>query len=492
MPMPNEFDIDDPSDPSAARPLLNPERMLKSQYDLLQRITARTYEIAEREAYYELKQTTDNVEAKTKFRRPNQVFFVDGARGAGKTSAVLTLRLLLDALGKTMQAQIPSKVQALLKDMADQIKKSIEQDVAKRVAAGEQVVVTPANLTNLQTSTLNFVNPHQVSGQKTRRSALVLPIIHPADLEGKQSLLEGVFAVIGKTLKEELAAREKLNDPSSQPVSEIKDLLKRLNNEVASGWYLSRDHGRDAILRDSLNYKQFLELTGDAGEQAHHRVQNWRKFIEDMLDKLGCQTLVVFLDDADNQPSITLDILQTIRVFFDHPRIITILAGNLKQIRQSVVIAEFEGLGEAMQTFRRAAPATEREWRRFARRHAEEFLEKVLPRPSRFYLTIEGSVPDRKNGGTKDEYVTILGSTFDEYSAEQMELYRADYFEGRSLADQRYRQGLVELKDDRHYFSLERFMSWWLLRFNENERDVTWVDRSRSGCSQEASSCYPV
>jgi hypothetical protein len=65
-----------------------------------------------------------------------------------------------------------------------------------------------------------------------------------------------------------------------------------------------------------------------AGGQCYRRVSKWRLYESDYLDYFGVQLKVVSIDDTDINPGVSTDILHTLRIFLDHPRSVTIIAGD--------------------------------------------------------------------------------------------------------------------------------------------------------------------
>ncbi len=79
---------------------------------------------------------------------------------------------------------------------------------------------------------------------------------------------------------------------------------------------------------------------GEASEASHSRIVEWRDFVNEFLDVVNAELLAVSFDDTDNRPDGTAEILQTARIFLCHPRIVTVVAGNLRAMRQSLVLED--------------------------------------------------------------------------------------------------------------------------------------------------------
>ena len=223
----------------------------------------------------------------------------------------------------------------------------------------------------------------------------------------------------------------------------------------------------------------------------------WRDYVRKFLDFFDSEVLGVFIDDTDVNPEITEDILHTVRIFFSHPRIVTVIAGHLRSMRQSLMQIEMADLRESLSSLGSADAATAVEWRRFARRQIEEYLEKVLPRFNRFYLSIscERSFPSNdsepKHGGkgntiesgerkncprkgrapddSSDDSKYCIRDNFDTFCMDRLYAYLSSYHKARTkrLRENRLPIEAVPLAER---YDLDHFISWWLfwLYYGEN------------------------
>ena len=81
-----------------------------------------------------------------------------------------------------------------------------------------------------------------------------------------------------------------------------RELQRRRHRDVTKSWFLSKQEGIEAILRDSHNYDKFLENRGRASGQSYRRVHDWRQFVNEYLDYFRAQMLAIFIDDTDVIP----------------------------------------------------------------------------------------------------------------------------------------------------------------------------------------------
>jgi hypothetical protein len=287
---------------------------------------------------------------------------IDGGRGSGKTYTLLSIERALRELPVCVHGP---KISNDWKDFFDE---AIEEKVFK----------------NLQSR----ADPRKALSH-------VLRIIFPGDMEGDESLMETIFASMRDTLvppqdddpldSAEVAERKKrLRDPETKKKSD--ELARELRESVAEGWYFARHFGHDAIIRDSIDYRDFVERFERESHKSANRIRQWRGFVDKYLDFHNAVMLVVLLDDSDIQPELAQNILHAIRMFLNHPRIVTVLAGNIRAMRANLLHLAMRRISSSTRALTQHDQQTAQEWRRSERRAIEEYLEKVLPPAQRFFL----------------------------------------------------------------------------------------------------------
>src|SRR5262249_52143849 len=148
-------------------------------------------------------------------------------------------------------------------------------------------------------------------------------------------------------------------------VKNIRALQRRLREEVAEGWYFARRFGHEAIIRDSIDYQSLVEKYDDEARKSARRIQSWRRFIDDYLDFRKAATLVVLLDDSDVEPELAQDILHSIRMFLNHPRVVIVLAGNIRAMRNSLLHVAMRRLSQSTHALLvQSKSRTAQDWRR--------------------------------------------------------------------------------------------------------------------------------
>jgi hypothetical protein len=449
--------------------IVDPENLFRSQLTILRRVLTGIYEIADREAENEVKETGYRADQDT--QHPHQVFLIDGARGSGKTSLLLTIQHNLKYLGRPRNWRLGDAAKSPPPRLF-----SDQDDKSGQIS--------------------RFHNEHR-GPESQRQTAFYLPVLFPSDLEMGQSIMEGLVALMIRSIKEMRKYKESAKQEGlEQWKKEADALVKKANSEVAKGWFLSKNAGIDAILRDSADYKDYLDKRGEANVASFERVEVWRDFVTRFLHFFRSELLVVFFDDTDVAPETTRDILHTMRIFLDHPRIVTVIAANLHAMRQSVLL---DGMGELripMGALRNEAIASARDWRRYVRRQIEEYLEKVLPRPFRQYIQVDhgpanirrvstfeqkndterspgrpsaiaGMRQSRKsNDPNESDFQKIFPDieNFDYLCGNMLNKCRDAFLEKKQEAHFRSLDDCQEIADENERTAIENYMAWWILR----------------------------
>jgi hypothetical protein len=360
--------------------------------------------------------------------RPNQVYLVDGGRGAGKTFSLLTIQ---HAIARISDAPDDGTGQAR-----------------------------------------EWVKFAEENGAKSFR-AKSLRIIFPGEFEEGEDLMEQVFAEIIHDLDKVIEQNGPKRDGDAKRFAEAQELRKLLLEKVARGWYFARRFGLDAVIRDAINYEELVGNWSKEAGLASRRIEEWRSFVNRWLEFEGCDLLVLLLDDSDNDEALTENILHSLRLVLDHPQIVTVLAGNLAAMRESLIHRRMAKLAPSVGAVTDSALPTAREWRRKLRREVEEYLEKVIPQQQRAYLsiTISNALEDvdtsnragAANGERRrDDFEMVVGQSLKEIvqtAANETRQHFLDTKFALALQHERQRSDAPKESQRRH---LETFLSWWL------------------------------
>ncbi len=432
------------------------EQLTGMQRRVLDHMLLRTYEIAVQEAEIEFNNPEDYA-ARQFERRPRHVFYIDGARGSGKTTLLLAAREHLQYLGCGDELEDRPRIPPHIEDAYVAIRND-------NCFANEG----PEFSKPLQAGKL-FRSPHQSPKGRPKRTTLVFPVLFPSDLDNAQPIMEGLFAFMDGQLAIEIENAGNISKAYHQPLKEERvragrELQRRLHRDVTKSWFLSKQEGIEAILRDSHNYDKFLENRGRASGQSYRRVHDWRQFVNEYLDYFGAQMLAIFIDDTDVIPESSTDILHTLRIFLDHPRIVTAVAGNLRTLRQSLVWLAMSRMRRSMGALSSRAGSTALEWRQFLRHQIEEYLDKVVPRPQRQFLSLRTPLGNNPEGDSDLERFLSPAKSLAEYCNHRMDVWLHRFFQTKIETNNRWHDGKREIGDAKEHAQLEHLLSWWLFR----------------------------
>jgi hypothetical protein len=346
-------------------------------------------------------------------QRPDNVFCIDGARGSGKTYTLLSIEKALEELSKLRKGEHTAW-------------EGFFREPGCRSPELDQLI----------------------KGGPGQTLAHVLRIIFPGDMERSESLMECVFS----------AMMDKLSDSILPDGDQKQELQATLRDEVAEGWYFAKRFGHEAIIRDSIDYKDFVARYEQESRKSSNRIPVWRRFLERYLDFFDSAVLVVLMDDSDVQPRLAEDILHSIRMFMNHPRVCPVLAGNIRAMRISLLHLAMERISTSVKALDQENPQTAQEWRRTERRSTEEYLEKVLPPAQRFFL----SSPRIRVPSGKSDFGKMTGSELKEIIERRFEATRPAFLNAKfSLAFGR-ELGLHDQPSEEQHRDIEDFLSWWV------------------------------
>jgi hypothetical protein len=340
--------------------------------------------------------------------RPHNVFCIDGGRGAGKTHLLLTVEYLLKAM--------------------------LEDD----------------GLGDKWTTTVNAARWSDLKRAiKPRVPIKSLRIIFPADLDKQEYVMEAVVAMLRADIDKGIA--EAASDSDKKRGVDVRTMLI---DEVATGHYFARRFGVDTVTRDSLNFKDMVKKWDDLNVKAAGRTESWRTFIEAYLDWRGIGMLAILLDDSDQRPEVTYDILQTARTMFSHPQIVTVIAGNTRLMRNSLLSLSMRELAGIMPALNKKEHPTGEAWRRAERRQVEQEIEKILPEAKRFYLPSMGAT----------DFAKVAGISLNDLISDSLHNLRDRFMKVKMLKAFGLEVLGTDLPDPVETGLLEEYMSWWIFQ----------------------------
>lgn len=428
------------------------KEILPQQRKIIQRITADVLQIGLSEVDVEmvLRKTglpNNAYLSDAMSRQPHQSFLIDGPKGAGKTTLLVNLRCLLQQIG-------PNGVSRKEPHAFDlrEVKGPFMEYSGRDLAQCQRLAVDGAS----------------------RYLVHALPLIRPDSMEDHESVMETVFAEMTAQIAGEIDhSKNSASKEAAERRTALKKLKEDLHGDVAKGWYFARKFGVEALLNDSISYEDYIDRRSEQAVVSHQRVNRWKEFVSRYLDTFSSQLLAIFIDDTDVSAELSADLLHTIRMFFCHPRIVVVMAGNLHATRQRLLSRAMADTAQAYRGLRSPQSFTASFWRNFERESLEEYLAKVLPRPYRHFIK-----PSQLDAAmllrSPDELAT--GPSLVDYCSEQMRVRLPEFLKERATtvrtgaSDRQLRvsryERLLDLsqKQNRYHKEAENHIALWLLR----------------------------
>lgn len=389
-----------------------------------------------------------------RLRSQRQVYLIDGPRGIGKTYTLTTARMLLEKYGAKGDLSIQTIVARLRQEVPERLDSIGSQD-GERALLGSWF------------EELSKPDGESSSEFEFEGAALTIPPIFPADMVGEETPLTHLLT----NLVSALESRKRPKDLTGRN-DELKTLIERCR-KLSAGWLFARNIGVESILYNTPSVQEFMDEYGRQSAEAASRLSSWRRLVHDVLNALGRNVLVVFLDEADSEQAIQSGIFQLLRSYLDHDRIITVAAGNMRALRNHMAISFHEEIAKSAKSG--LSQASLRELRDSSRLEVEERLHKIFPHWQHFFLTPNN---DRRN----DESTTSR-PTLDDLTSPKVGTVTTDHFNVmalRVLNNMRpqfvrakvvaYKHG-TKFQNRRHEavwsserMVLDEFISWWLFR----------------------------
>lgn len=185
-------------------------------------------------------------------------------------------------------------------------------------------------------------------------------------------------------------------------------LLNYLQEQVDPAWTYARNIGREMLSRDSVNYREFVVRKGHFSSLATRRHAMWNRLLSEFLDFVDAALLIVPLDDWDLSPHVAATVLEDLRVYFAHPRIVAVTALDFEYLEELMRMRAVRHQSHLYDAIEATSKATEvahelrfgfagefesQNARRLAKlydsieteeKQVKEFLNKVLPKQLRF------------------------------------------------------------------------------------------------------------
>jgi hypothetical protein len=417
--------------------------LLDTQRRAVRLIVARIAETVVESLEYGDKQQLDEDESRRNpntlhLLRPHQVYCIDGGRGSGKTYTLATVQHAIERLQDyARQEKIPASWPKFFNE-------SLPKETLDRLKTSART-------------------------RQPKAFAQVFRILFPGDQENAESLMAAIFSEM----------RNRLVDASSKSSATRRNLKQKLIDligDLERGFDAARNSDRfsatNSISHSSDGHpvarkRRTIDLgttdfrSVEHNRIAYNRVARWREAVKDYLSFFNAATLIVLVDDSDVQSELTEDIFRTLRNYLTHPRVITIVAGNVRSMRGAMLHRAMLRIARSIPALGTTTSRTARDWRRSERRTVEEYIDKVLPPAQRFFL----GPPEfhaASGAGNKSDFAKIAGCELLEICGGRLQATRAEFLTAKFVLALRREVETRDQPTEEQQQAIEAFLSWWI------------------------------
>ncbi|RNM23667.1 hypothetical protein EFS38_10940 [Dickeya undicola] len=202
---------------------------------------------------------------------------------------------------------------------------------------------------------------HETARQDNNPNLHFMPVIDPTLLNINERFSEVIIASVYAAVEEKLTNQA----ISKTPKDNFYQSLKDLSGALVKPSELAELRGIDRVQK----YRSGIHL-----EQYFHQ------FLIASVELLGCDALVLPIDDVDMKISNAFEVLDDIRCLLSCPLVLPLVSGDDKLYRHLVTL-QFEG-----ELVKNKEASNAEEGRREATRLSDAYLTKVFPHPVRLPL----------------------------------------------------------------------------------------------------------
>ncbi|WP_353242741.1 ATP-binding protein [Providencia sp.] len=144
-----------------------------------------------------------------------------------------------------------------------------------------------------------------------------LPLIDPTLVETHQHILIDIVTKLTNLVNNSLTCCKDENNHHK-----FRESLEKMANGLK---LLSSPD--DKIRYDAAS---FLEAAISKSSSGQSLEQNFHEFIDTITSILGCELLIIAIDDVDTKTTKAKEVLEVIRCYLTHPQLVILLSGDLK------------------------------------------------------------------------------------------------------------------------------------------------------------------
>lgn len=167
-------------------------------------------------------------------------------------------------------------------------------------------------------------------------SHILLPPIVPENMPDSMDLLSNILGLLGKRVGE-CTEKEKKERESSLCFYEKPELECLYEDVVQYFGYLKSDY-KEQVKKENLTESSHIDKNIKLFTSNYKFVEVFYQFIYKLLEYEKKELLFLFIDDVDLSTYRCMDIVQTLLSYISHPRIVTILSGDLDTFEEALTL----------------------------------------------------------------------------------------------------------------------------------------------------------
>ncbi len=231
-----------------------------------------------------------------------------------------------------VQQKLKKQLIEEIKDLGNKEEKTGEQNYQLISEAGRQVFFIDGTRGAGKTTFLNGIIEH-FSSSNNKGSILALRSIDPTKLPTIEPILVTVIAQLNGEVQKKL--KDCRWDQDQRKKTSWEQALKSISKTISL--LNSKEYSPD-FFDDALELHARLSNSTDGMGLA----EQFSNLLDHACGILGCGAIIIAFDDIDTQFSTGWSVLEAIRMYFDSPRLIVLMTGDLRLYSQLIRGKQYE------------------------------------------------------------------------------------------------------------------------------------------------------
>lgn len=255
-----------------------------------------------------------------------------------------------------------------------------------------------------------------------RRKNILLPPIVPENMSSSATLMSTLLGLLKDPVEESVKKREQQQcRQGCCPVGK-NELIKTYNMLVEDHIHLQEPYQNVTVEHYSSDW-EYLQRMINVYKGGNQFSESFHKLIDKLMEQEEDALLFVFIDDIDLSAARCADIVKTLLAYVAHPRIVTILAGDVKTFEEALTLdflrqEELTDTSAFNTSYLPSGEDNDKELELLQRKKslAYEYMKKIMPPTYRHYVTqwsirMRGQfqpVRSSENEGTTNEKLSAI------------------------------------------------------------------------------------